>query len=213
MISVSTLSKPSTLRGSAARASPRTSSSLKQGIRMMSFTRDAIVARPTAPGRRTGPRIGRVAAFAAGGVPAVEVAAAVGLDQAEELPIHVRLRAPERERALVDVPHEQALARQPAIGAHAGAVLEQVVLLGVRGRGRDLHHARLALDLGQRHAARRARDRLDLHPAEAELRPRAQMRRPLAAPEPGPLPHQAPDADALLRLPARGAQLRQAVER
>src|SRR5207249_6739577 len=59
----------------------------------------------------TGPRIGRVAAIAAGGVPAVEVAAAVGLDQAEELPLHVVLRAPERERALVDVPHEEALAR------------------------------------------------------------------------------------------------------
>src|SRR5438034_262311 len=180
MISVSTLSKPGTLRGSSARVSPRTSSSLKQGIWMMSFTCAASVARTP-----------RESQSPAGGAPAVEVAAAVGLDQAEELPLHVRLRAPERERALVDVPHEQALARQPAIGAHAGAVLEQVVLLGVRGRGRDLHHARLALDLGQRHSARRARDRLDLHPAEAELRPRAQMRRPLAAPEPGPLPHQA----------------------
>src|SRR2546430_1603853 len=62
----------------------------------------------------------------------------------------------------------------------------------------------------RRPAARRARDRLDLHPAEAELRPRAQMRRPLAAPEPGPLPHQAPDADSLLRVSARGVQLGEA---
>src|SRR5439155_17354376 len=53
-------------------------------------------------------------------------------------------------------------------------------------------------------------DRLDLHPAEAELRPRTQVRRPLAAPEPGPLPHQAPDADSLLRVPARGVQLGEA---
>src|SRR5438128_662235 len=104
MTSVSTLSKPGTLCGRPASVSER-------------------CARRPAPGRRTGPRIGRVAAVAARGVPAVEVAAAVGLDQVEELPLHVRLRAPERERALVDVPHEQALPRQRAIRAHASAVL------------------------------------------------------------------------------------------
>src|SRR5207249_10517503 len=70
--------------------------------------------------------------------------------------------------------------------------------------------ARALLDGRQLDPARRPLDRLDVDPAEPRLRPCARVRRPLAESEPRALPHETPDANALLRRSAGRVQLRQA---
>src|SRR5439155_26148809 len=76
-------------------------------------------------------------------------------------------------------------------------------------RDRDPDHARYALDRRQLDAARGLCDRRDVDPAERLLRPRAEMGRALAAPEPRPLPHETPHSYPFLRRSAGSVELRQ----
>src|SRR5262249_11111243 len=159
------------------------------------------------PARRPRPRVAPVATVAAGGVAAVEIVPTVRLDEVKELVRDLHLPAAEAADGVVDVPDEDALTGQVAVGADPHPVLEEGVLVRTVRRRGDLHDARDLFDRWQLDAARGRRDRVDVGPAEADLRPRARVRRPLAPTDPGSLPHEPPDPDPLLRHSARRVQL------
>src|SRR5262249_41411294 len=164
----------------------------------------------TPPRRWPAPRVAGVTAIAASGVATIEVAAAIGLDQVQSLMGNVGLGGAEAGDAVVDVPDQETFSRQAPVGADPRAVLEQVVLLGVTGDRRDAEHAGRSLDRRQRDADRGRLDRLDVHPAELELRPRRELRRVLALTEPRALSHEVPHADPLLGMITWRVELGQA---
>src|SRR5579885_1957649 len=163
--------------------------------------------RPALPGGRPPPGVRRIATIAPRRVPALQVLAAVGLDETQQRVGHVELSAAHALHPLSHVPDEQPFARELRVHARARAVLEQVVLLWPARHGRDAHHARRGEHGRQRHVPRRRRHRLDVDPSQAELRPRIEPARRVPAADPGALPHEPPHADALLRSAAGGVEL------
>src|SRR5207253_8826013 len=168
--------------------------------------------RPAAPWRWSLKGVGPVSTVAARPVAAVQVIPPVGFDEVEELVRGHALRRPESRDRLVDVPDEQALAGQARVGADPLPVLDEVIFLGPPARRRDLDDTWDLLDGRQADTAGRALDRLDIDPAEPELRPCARVGRALAEAKPCPLPHEPPDTDPFVRQAAWGVQLGEAEE-
>src|SRR5579885_1104353 len=165
--------------------------------------------RPAMPGGRPPPGVRRIATIAPRCVPALQVLAAVGLDETQQRVGHIELSAAHALHPLVDVPDKQPLTRELAVDARARAVLEQVILLRPARHGGDAHDAGRGEHRRQRHVPRGRRHRLDVHPPETQLRPRIEPARYIPAADPGPLPHEPPHADALLGSAARRVQLGQ----